>query len=878
MNNCFSKTIDSCFKELSSSPNGLSKEEAFLREGRYKSERLEAPKKEGFIKKFFKQFADLMIIILLLAATVSLIIGLISSSTSELFDALIIMAIVFMNAIFGVVQEYKAEKSLEALSKLTEPECFVLRDGQMIKINTNELVIGDIVSLEAGAIVPADLRLIESHQLKLDESSLTGESHQIEKNASDVCLQNAPLGERHNMAYKGTVVACGRGLGVTVALGDKTELGKIASVIKDSQKEMTPLQKSIKDVGKVLTYLVLLVAIITFIIEIIINPANIMDAFLTSVAISVAAIPESMPAVITIIMSLGVARLAKQRAIVKRMHSVETLGSCDVICSDKTGTITQNKMMVKAVYCDGKLSYSRSMLGVDFELLLAGMALCNDTRKSKHSFQGDPTEIALAEFVSKYDINKSDFEKINKRLSELPFDSSRKLMSTINEYKGGKIAFVKGAVDVLISKCTKVLDNGSEKALEKGFLNSILAANSEMAGRALRVLGFAIKRLENGERFDETNLTFVGVVGMIDPPRKGVKEAVEKCKSAGMLPVMITGDHKETAYAVAKEVGIVKSKKQVLTGVELDLLSDEQLVGKLDSVRVFARVSPEHKVRIVDAFKKLGHVVAMTGDGVNDAASMKKADIGIGMGITGTDVTKQVADLMLTDDNFATIIIAVEEGRKVYKNIQKTVKFLFSANMGEILALFFATIIFPQYTFMLPAQILFINLITDSLPAIALGVEPAETDLMKQSPRPKDKGLFSDGNGVVVIVMGLVQTLLTLSAFVIGLYLYNEASAMSMAFYTLNIVQFFYLVSIRTEKVIFKSNPFKNKFIILAILFAGGLLTLIAATPLHKILGLATLNGWEWLYILLVSVVMLIASELCKWALRVHKRKLLKVK
>ena len=518
------------------------------------------------------------------------------------------------------------------------------------------------------------------------------------------------------------------------------------------------------------------------------------------------------------------------------------------------------------------------MLGVDFELLLAGMALCNDTRKSKHSFQGDPTEIALAEFVSKYDINKSDFEKINKRLSELPFDSSRKLMSTINEYKGGKIAFVKGAVDVLISKCTKVLDNGSEKTLEKGFLNSILSANSEMAGRALRVLGFAIKRLENGERFDETNLTFVGMVGMIDPPRKGVKEAVEKCKSAGMLPIMITGDHKETAYAVAKEVGIVKSKKQVLTGAELDLLSDEQLVGKLDSVRVFARVSPEHKVRIVDAFKKLGHVVAMTGDGVNDAASMKKADIGIGMGITGTDVTKQVADLMLTDDNFATIIIAVEEGRKVYKNIQKTVKFLFSANMGEILALFFATIIFPQYTFMLPAQILFINLITDSLPAIALGVEPAETDLMKQSPRPKDKGLFSDGNGVVVIVMGLVQTLLTLSAFVIGLYLYNEASAMSMAFYTLNIVQFFYLVSIRTEKVIFKSNPFKNKFIILAILFAGGLLTLIAATPLHKILGLATLNGWEWLYILLVSVVMLIASEFCKWALRVHKRKLLKVK
>ncbi len=877
MNNCFSKTIDSCFKELSSSPNGLSKEEAFLREGRYKSERLETPKKEGFIKKFFKQFADLMIIILLLAATVSLIIGLISSSTSELFDALIIMAIVFMNAMFGAIQENKAEKSIEALQQMTRPEARVLRGGEQQTIPADKLVPGDVVLLEAGSIVPADCRLIESAALQVNEASLTGESLPVEKNAGIICKENAALAERKNMVYSGTTVVCGRGQGVVTAVGKSSEIGKIASVIASTEKEMTPLQKGIKDLGKVITYLILGIALVTFILELAARTSP-LEAFLTSVAIAVAAIPESMPAVITIIMSLGISRLAKRKAIVKHMHSVETLGSCDVICSDKTGTITQNKMMVKAVYCDGKLSYSRSMLGVDFELLLAGMALCNDTRKSKHSFQGDPTEIALAEFVSKYDINKSDFEKINKRLSELPFDSSRKLMSTINEYKGGKIAFVKGAVDVLISKCTKVLDNGSEKALGKGFLNSILAANSEMAGRALRVLGFAIKRLENGEKFDETNLTFVGMVGMIDPPRKGVKEAVEKCKSAGMLPVMITGDHKETAYAVAKEVGIVKSKKQVLTGAELDLLSDEQLVGKLDSVRVFARVSPEHKVRIVDAFKKPGHVVAMTGDGVNDAASMKKADIGIGMGITGTDITKQVADLMLTDDNFATIIIAVEEGRKVYKNIQKTVKFLFSANMGEILALFFATIIFPQYTFMLPAQILFINLITDSLPAIALGVEPAETDLMKQSPRPKDKGLFSDGNGVVVIVMGLVQTLLTLSAFVIGLYLYNEASGMSMAFYTLNIVQFFYLVSIRTEKVIFKSNPFKNKFIILAILFAGGLLTLIAATPLHKILGLATLNGWEWLYILLVSVVMLIASELCKWALRVHKRKLLKVK
>ena len=877
MNSCYSKSIDLCFKELASSPKGLSNEEAFLREGKFRSERLDPPKHENLTKKFFKQFADLMIIILLVAAGVSFVVGIVSSSSGELFDALIIMAIVVMNAAFGAIQENKAERSIEALQNMTKPEAKVIRGGQQLSVPADKLVPGDIVLLEAGSIVPADCRLIESAALQINEASLTGESLPVEKNAQLICKDSSPLAERKNMAFSGTTVVCGRGAGVVCAIGKSSEIGKIASVIATTQKEMTPLQKGIKELGQVITYLILGIALVTFILELCARTSP-LDAFLTSVAIAVAAIPESMPAVITIIMSLGISRLAKRKAIVKHMHSVETLGCCDVICSDKTGTITQNKMMVKAVYCDGKLSFARSILGVDFELLLAGMALCNDTRKSKHSFQGDPTEIALAEFVSKYDINKADFEKINKRLSELPFDSTRKLMSTVNSYKGGRIAFVKGAVDVLISKCTKVLVNGDEKLLGESQTAKILAANSEMASRALRVLGFAIKKLGEKDSFDESQLTFVGMVGMIDPPRREVKEAVEKCQKAGMRAVMITGDHKETAFAVAKEVGLVKSKNEVLTGEQLDSLSDDELLAKIESVRVFARVSPEHKVRIVSAFKKLGHVVAMTGDGVNDAASMKKADIGIGMGITGTDVTKQVADLMLTDDNFATIIIAVEEGRKVYKNIQKTVKFLFSANMGEILALFFATIIFPQYTFMLPAQILFINLITDSLPAIALGVEPAETDLMACPPRPKNKGLFSDGNGVVVIIMGLVQTLLTLSSFVIGLYLYNEMIAMSMAFYTLNIVQFFYLISIRTEKVFFKSNPFKNKFIIFAIIFAGGLLTLIAATPLHQVLGLASLNGFEWAYIFLVSVVMLIASELCKWGLRAYQRKLVKSK
>lgn len=877
MNNCFSKTIDECFKLLNSSPNGLSNEEAFFRENKFKTERLTKQKTEGFTKKFFKQFADLMIIILIISSAVSFAVGIISSSTDELLDALIIMAIVVMNAIFGALQENKAEKSIEALQNMTKPEAKVLRSGEQILLPAEKIVPGDIVVLEAGDIVPADCRLIKSVALQINEASLTGESLPVEKSSEIVCKDGVQLAERKNMVYSGTTVVCGRAEAVVCAIGKSSEIGKIASVIASTEKEMTPLQKGIKELGQIITYLILGIALVTFILEICAKTSP-LDAFLTSVAIAVAAIPESMPAVITIIMSLGISRLAKRKAIIKHMHSVETLGCCDVICSDKTGTITQNKMKVKAVYCDGKLSYTRNYLGVDFDLLLAGMALCNDTRKNKHSFHGDPTEIALSEFVKKYDINKEDFEKINKRMAELPFDSTRKLMSTVNSYKGGQIAFVKGAVDVLIAKCNKILFNGTECELDSSKVGQILSANTQMASKALRVLGFAIKKLTANEKYEECDLTFVGMVGMIDPPRKEVKEAVEKCKKAGMKPVMITGDHKETAFAIAKEIGMLHNKNEIITGQELDKLNDEQLLARIEKIRVFARVSPEHKVRIVSSFKKLGHVVAMTGDGVNDAASMKKADIGIGMGITGTDVTKQVADLMLTDDNFATIIIAVEEGRKVYKNIQKTVKFLFSANMGEILALFFATIIFPQYTFMLPVQILFINLITDSLPAIALGMEPAETDLMTQSPRPKDKGLFSDGNGLVVIIMGFVQTILTLSSFVIGLYLYNEMIATSIAFYTLNIVQFFYLVSIRTEKSIFKSNPFKNKFIILAILFAGGLLALIAITPLHKILGLATLNGFEWLYIFIVSVVMLVASEFCKIWLRNKQRKVIKSK
>ena len=858
MENFHCKSIEQTLRELRSRSSGLKSSELV---GRERAEVIMQGKKNSIISKFFAQFFDLMIIILLFASAVSIVIGIIEKSSSEIIDGCIILFIVIMNAIFGVVQEYKAEKSLEALSKLTEPECFVLRDGQMTKINTNELVIGDIVSLEAGAIVPADLRLIESHQLKLDESSLTGESHQIEKNASDVCLQNAPLGERHNMAYKGTVVACGRGLGVTVALGDKTELGKIASVIKDSQKEMTPLQKSIKDVGKVLTYLVLLVAIITFIIEIIINPANIMDAFLTSVAISVAAIPESMPAVITIIMSLGVARLAKQRAIVKRMHSVETLGCCEVICSDKTGTITQNKMSVTAIYINGKFQDKRFNLSKESMLFVKCALACNDAFISKGKLTGDPTEVALLDFCLKRKFSKEEYNKDNKRVDELPFDSNRKMMSVLIQEGNNKIVYTKGALDGVINRCQYILIDGKVEKLSPAHKTNIFKANDAMANKALRVLALAYKKSDN---LSEDDLVFIGLAGMIDPPRKEIKDAVKKCKRAGMKPVMITGDYSQTAFAIAKEIGLAENLSQVITGRELAKLSDNDLSKVIENYAVFARVSPEDKVRIVEAFKSKGKVVAMTGDGVNDAPSLKRASIGIGMGIAGTDVAKEVSDIIITDDNFATIVIAVEEGRKTYQNIQKTVKFLFSANLAELFSLFVVTILFPQYIFLFPVQILFVNLITDSLPAIALGVEQPERDLMDVPPRDSKKGLFSNGIGVSIVVLGLFQTLFVVLAYVIGISFYNEGIAVTMSFYTLNIIQMFYLASMRTNVNIFKSKPLKNKFFLIAVGFCFLLVALFAFTPLKYLLNLRTLNLLQWSIVFGFLLLMLIISEIYK--------------
>ncbi|MDD3396989.1 MAG: cation-translocating P-type ATPase, partial [Clostridia bacterium] len=660
------------------------------------------------------------------------------------------------------------------------------------------------------------------------------------------------------------------GIAVVIATGKNTEIGKIAKLLETTKKDETPLQKGIKQVGKVITFIVLIICAITFVIELLASPNSPLEAFLTAVAIAVAAIPESLPAVITIIMSLGIARLAKRKAIVKRLHAVETLGSCEIICSDKTGTITQNIMTLQALYYNNELDLKakNNLVIEEFVLLNKAMCLCNDSKKSHGVYVGDPTETALCEYSSKHQLEKQALDQQFERIGEIPFDSVRKLMTTVHfNDKNDFIVFTKGAVDEVLKKCTHVRINGDELELTEIQKNKIIKANKTMGSDALRVLGFAYKKIVEykPEMTLEDNLVFIGMAGMIDPPRKEAFLAVSKCKTAGIRTIMITGDHKHTAVAIAKQIGIIDNEKEVITGAEIDKLNDTDFDKIIDTVSVYARVSPENKVRIVDGFKRKGKIVAMTGDGVNDAPSIKKADIGVGMGITGTDVTKEVADLIITDDNFATIVIAVEEGRKIYTNIQKTVHFLFSANLAEITAIFVATLFFPETIFLLPVQLLFVNLITDTFPAIALGLEPAEQNMMNTKPRKAKSNLFSNGVGKMIVIMGLVQSIIVLVCFLIGKFTFNsDAIAMSMAFYSLNIVQFFYFLSIRTKRNPFKNHLFKNKWAVFSLLTGLTIILVIALTPLHTYLRLISLSFVQWIIIVGLSILVFFISEFVK--------------
>ncbi len=787
---------------LKTSENGLSQTVAEERVQTYGKNKLAQTKKQSIVVRFLKQFADPMIIVLLVAAVLS---GITSVYSGEsLADVFIILFVVILNSVLGVIQESKAEKAIDALKKMTAATSKVLRDGKIQHIKSEELTVGDIVLLEAGDSVPADCRILECASLKAEESALTGESVPVEKTDSPLTSSDdtVPLADRKNMVYMGSTIVYGRGTVVVCDIGMNTEMGKIASALTLAKEESTPLQKKLSGLSRVLTWIVLAVCVVMFVVGILERGAftleGVLDTFMIAVSLAVAAIPEGLAAVVTIVLSMGVTKMSKRNAVIRKMTAVETLGCAQVICSDKTGTLTQNKMTVVDAYT------------ADPALLAKAVSLCSDAEMEQEQAIGEPTECALVEYAFRQGFNKSDLKQVLPRIGEAPFDSQRKMMSTVHQAANQFVQFTKGAPDEILKRCTSILDAGTVRVITDADRERILQENKAFADKALRVLAagyrsYSEKPGDFSPQALEQNLIFVGLVGMIDPVRPEVCAAVQKCKQAGIEVVMITGDHIDTAVAIAKELGVVTDASQAIMGAELDKMSDAQLEQNITRYHVYARVQPEHKVRIVQAWKKLGKVTAMTGDGVNDAPSIKSADIGIGMGITGTDVTKNVADMILADDNFATIVTAVEEGRRIYANIRKAIQFLLSSNLSEVLGIFIATIL--NFTLLKPAHILWINLITDSLPALALGMEPDEADSMKQKPRDSKEGIFSGGVGLDIAYQGLFVAALTLGAYFIGHFVESgvweiteSADGMTMAFLTMSMAEIFQSFNMRSRR------------------------------------------------------------------------------
>ncbi|MDR0850827.1 MAG: calcium-translocating P-type ATPase, PMCA-type [Christensenellaceae bacterium] len=872
------KKVEEVYSELGATEEGLSDEEAKIRLKKYGENKLPEIKKPSMFLRFIKQFKDIMIIILVAAAVVSLFVGLFSAhgDMTEVIDAIIIIIIVLINAFMGLVQEMKAENAMESLKKMSEPTARVIRGGKRMSIPTHEIVVGDTIVLEAGDIVPADILLTEIASLRCSEAALTGESGAARKEAGVVLPKKTPIGDRRNMCFSGSTVAYGRGVGIAVATGVEAEIGKIATMLGSKETDKTPLEKSLVKLGGIITISVLAIAAVIFAVDIFVKPGEPLNAFLTAVALAVAAIPESLPAVVTIILSLGVMRLAKKNVIIKRLHAVETLGCCDVICSDKTGTITQNKMTVREVYLDGRLIVTEEF---DPQVpnsinLLKCMTLCNDSHKHDEVYLGDPTETALAEFAEKFDYKKRGLEMKHKRLGEIPFDSQRKLMSTANIDGERVVVYTKGAADEILKRVTHIIINGTRRKITDEDKQVIMNIASTMGHKALRVLGYAIsdfsgvsaQHIEAGD-IAEKNLTFVGLSGMMDPPRAEVEEAIKKCKTAGMKAVMITGDHMDTAYAIAKELKMIKSREEVIEGAYLDKFNDEELKVEIVRFSVFARVSPEHKVRIVRALRANGKVVAMTGDGVNDAPSIKSAHIGIGMGITGTEVTKEVADMVLTDDNFATIVVGVEEGRKIFSNIQKTIQFLLSCNIAEVLVLFSLTLAYPELTVLLPIQILFINLVTDTLPAVALGMENAERNVMMRPPRRSSASIIGGRIGVNILYQGIFEAIIVVGAFMAGLYMFNsDVIAATMVFISLNLIQILHMFNVRTTGSVFKSNPFKNKMFWIAFIIGLALIAVVCFVPFMSYLfQVAELSLMQWIVTIVMSLMIIPVCEIVKF-------------
>lgn len=872
----YQQSVDEVMNQMQADPKGLSDQQVAQRREQFGFNRLQAKRRTTIFEKFLAQFKDLMIIILIVAAIIAGIAG-------EHGDAAIILAVVILNAVFGVFQESKAENAIDSLKEMSAPMATVLRNGRQTTVKSDEIVPGDMVLLEAGDVVPADIRLTEANTLKIEEAALTGESVPVNKTTATINDSDLPLGDRKNLGFMNSNVTSGRGVGVVIGTGMNTEVGKIAHMLNTTEEATTPLQENLNKLGKVLTILILVIAVVVFAVGMWRGQETLINMLLTAISLAVAAIPEGLPAIVTVTLAIGTQQMARHRALIRKLQAVETLGSTDIICSDKTGTLTQNKMTVEKVFQNGELLDSaKTQLSLD-DRLAQIMVLNNDTKYLQEGLGGDPTETALVSFYLNQQLPVQQFVNDHQRLAEIPFDSERKLMTTYNQMPDGIMMTMKGAPDQLLQRVTQVLDNGKVRPITDADRKTIQTTNHDLATQALRVLGFAYRMVDEvpadlTSEAQEHDMILTGLIGMIDPERPEVAQAVAEAKAAGIKSVMITGDHQDTAQAIANRLGIIgrgDSNDKVINGAQLDDMTDEQFEKSVGDIAVYARVAPEHKVRIVNAWQKRGKVVAMTGDGVNDAPALKAADIGVGMGITGTEVSKEASDMVLADDNFATIVTAVKAGRKVFANIQKSLQYLLSANLGEVLTLFVMTMM--GWEILAPVQILWINLVTDTFPAIALGVEPAEPGIMKRQPRGRSSNFLSGGIMSNILYQGFFEGAITLAVYAFAILNPVHASetlihadALTMAYATLGLIQLFHAFNSKTiHQSIFRVGLFKNKFFNWALLGSALLLILTIAVPgFNQMFHVTNLAASQWLVVVIGGFMIVVISEVVKYMQR----------